>query len=284
MTAQTAAALVTHPYAWLQPLDSGVPPERQIEHYPRFALRAPLRDADPMPLARTRHLSLCFVTLEPGAGEPALAAYDDEATWLILAGEAVFRTEGDREVARLRQHEGILAPKGVPYRYENAGDGLLLLLRGAGRKDPVAGYERFYTGIRRGGPESTAWLRELWPGAAEHPEPFKRFTLRFPLRTAGDSPWRPLARGEHISLHASSREPGLGEANLHSHDDEAAWVVLYGRATFWGEADARELCTLGPHDGIVIPKDAHYRYLNTGDGYLIMLRYGARGEPVSAGP
>ena len=118
---------------------------------------------------------------------------------------------------------------------------------------------------------------------AEQPQPFSRFTVRFPLRAEGFSAWQPLARGEHIAIHSSSLEPGRGEVNLHSHDDEAVWVVLYGEVTFYGEDDNRELCTLRPGDGILIPQDHPYRYVNMGDGYLHMLRFGGRGAPPEAG-
>ena len=66
--------------------------------------------------------------------------------------------------------------------------------------------------------------------------------------------------------------------NLHSHDDEAVWLVLHGEVTFYGWEENREIGVLRANDGILIPRDAHYRYENTGDGYLVMLRYGARAE------
>lgn len=280
-TEATAVKPGTDPFAWVRDLNPGVGPEAQPAPYHRFVLRVPMRGASApfLPLARGRHVSFYVNAYEPGMGERNLHAHDDEAVWLVLAGEATFYTEGDRDAVHLTQHQGLRIPLETPYRYQNTGDGILLMARGAARQDPVDASRNFPVGDRPGGTEGISWRRETWPGNSEA-GPFDRFTLRYPLRGENTPPWRTLVRGERIALHASSLEPGKGEVNLHSHDDEAVWVVLHGEVTFYGGEDNHELGVLRSNDGILIPRDAPYRYVNTGDGYLVMLRYGGRAEPV----
>lgn len=278
MTTETISRLITDEYAWVRELSTGLAAEDQIEHFPRFVVRSPYRDEPALPLARSRYASLYAVSHDPGSGGSGLQAYDDDAIWVVLAGEATFYTEHDCEVGRLAQYHGLLTPQGVPYRYDNTGDGLLVMLRGAGRGEPMEAYRDFYTGTGEGGTEAISWRRDPWPGVDGNSDAFQRFNLRFPLRGKNVSAWRVLARTDHIAMHSSSLEPGRGEVNLHCHDDEAIWVVLYGQVTYYGEEDSRELCTLRAHDGIVIPQDQLYRYVNTGDGYLHMLRFAGRKE------
>ena len=293
MTIEAVRTPATDPAAWVGPLSTGLALEDQIERYPRFTLRVP-HPAGALALARGRHASLCVVSQPPGAPEAGPAAYDDDAIWLVLAGEATFRNEDGQEVAHLGHQQGLLTPKGEPYSYQNAGDGLLVMLRGAGRRDPVEGSRASYRGDSPGGTEAISWRREPWAGVNAQPEPFKRFDLRFPLRGENVAAWRVLARSERIAIHSSSLEPSRGEVNLHAHDDEAIWVVLFGEVTFFGPSlshaepseesqsgeESQELATLHANDGIMIPQDTLYRYVNTGDGYLHMLRFGGRGEPA----
>ncbi|GEM_PF-6907275 len=277
------------PFAWVRDLSPGVAAADQPHPYHRFRLRVPMRQegkAPFLPLARGRNLSFYLNAYEPGMGERNLHAHDDEAVWLMLSGEATFWTEGEREVAHLTQHQGLHIPLATPYRYQNTGDGLLVMLRAAARAEPLESSADFPVGTRPGGTEGISWRYDLWSGVdeADQPDGFRRFTLRFPLRGENFRPWQPLIRGDRIALHVSSLEPERGEVNLHSHDDEAVWVVLHGQVTFYGWEDNRAIGTLHPNEGILIPRDAPYRYVNTGDGYLVMLRYGGRAEPVPAMP
>lgn len=276
---------VPDPIAWGWDLRPGYAGQ-QPWPYHRFRLRIPMRGERPpfLPVARARHTALYVNAFEPGRGEVNLHAHDDEAVWLVLAGEVTFWTAGHQAPRHLTQHQGLFIPAGTPYRYQNTGDGLLVMLRGGARPDVLPISVDFPVGTRPGGLEPIAWRPDLWPGVPEGDQagPFRRFTLRLPLRGEGpgERPWRPLVRGTYLALHASCLEPGRGEVNRHSHDDEAIWVVLHGETTFWGWEDDREIGVLRSDDGIVIPRDAHYRYQNTGDGYLVMLRYGGRAEPV----
>src|SRR5687767_4888296 len=61
-----------------------------------------------------------------------------------------------------------------------------------------------------------------------------------------------------------------GENAIHTHlKEDHAFVVLEGEVTFFDETGAETV--LGPYQGIMIPKGAYYRYLNTGPGNLMIL-------------
>jgi len=275
--------LMADPIAWGWDLRPGFPGE-QPDPYQRFRLCIPMRGPKSpfLPVARGRHLALCVNAFEPGRGEVNQHAHDDEATWLVLAGEATFWGRDNAGEMRLTAQQGLLIPLGEPYRYQNTGDGLLVMLRCGARPDALPISEAFPVGSRPGGVELT-WRKDLWPGqAGGDGEAFARFDVWYPLRGDGFLPWQVLTRGTHLGLHVSCLEPEKGEVNLRSHDDEPAWVVLHGEATFYAWEDNRELGVLHAEDGVLIPKDAHYRYMNTGDGYLVMLRYGGRAEPAPA--
>jgi len=49
--------------------------------------------------------------------------------WFVLSGRARFYGEGDKLIADLGPHEGVLIPRGLPYWFEAAGDEVLELLQ-----------------------------------------------------------------------------------------------------------------------------------------------------------
>lgn len=65
-----------------------------------------------------------------------------------------------------------------------------------------------------------------------------------------------------------------GENAVHAHTQEDhSFIVLEGEVTFFDEKGEGNV--LGQYEGIMIPKGAYYRYLNTGDRNLFLLRVGA---------
>ena len=65
-----------------------------------------------------------------------------------------------------------------------------------------------------------------------------------------------------------------GENAVHAHTSEDhSFIVLEGEVTFFDKDGNGTV--LKPFQGIMIPKGAYYRYLNTGSGNLIVLRIGA---------
>ncbi len=83
-----------------------------------------------------------------------------------------------------------------------------------------------------------------------------------------------LARTDLLWLSLKVNAEG-GENAVHAHTDEDhSFVVLEGEVTFFDETGAGT--TLGQYEGIMIPKGAYYRYLNTGGRNLFLLRVGAQ--------
>ena len=75
---------------------------------------------------------------------------------------------------------------------------------------------------------------------------------------------RPLARSSALSLYVRAFGDGGGEDGLHAHPDDAIWLVLQGHASFFGEG-RRPLGELGPHEGILVPALATYRFRCRGE-------------------
>jgi len=66
-----------------------------------------------------------------------------------------------------------------------------------------------------------------------------------------------------------------GENALHAHSkEEHAFIVLEGEVTFYDKEGVGKV--LRQYEGIMIPKNAYYRYLNTGGTNLFLLRVGAK--------
>jgi mannose-6-phosphate isomerase-like protein (cupin superfamily) len=73
----------------------------------------------------------------------------------------------------------------------------------------------------------------------------------------------------HIKINAEG-----GENEIHKHmDEDHAFIVLEGQMSVFdengGEIEVKQ------HQGVMIPKGAYYRYLNTGEGNLVVIRVGA---------
>ena len=71
-----------------------------------------------------------------------------------------------------------------------------------------------------------------------------------------------------------------GENEIHSHlDEDHSFIVLEGEMSVFDEK-GNEM-KVGKYQGVMIPKGAYYRYLNTGSGNLVVIRIGAgiKGQP-----
>jgi mannose-6-phosphate isomerase-like protein (cupin superfamily) len=66
-----------------------------------------------------------------------------------------------------------------------------------------------------------------------------------------------------------------GENAVHAHQqEEHSFIVLEGEVTFFDKGGNGKV--LHKYEGIMIPKGAYYRYLNTGGENLFLLRVGAK--------
>src|SRR6059036_3515582 len=82
-----------------------------------------------------------------------------------------------------------------------------------------------------------------------------------------------VAETDGLWIHTKVNAEG-GENALHMHTDEDhAFIVLEGEVTFFDEKGNETV--LKPYQGIMLPRGAYYRYLNTGPGNLIVVRVGS---------
>jgi mannose-6-phosphate isomerase-like protein (cupin superfamily) len=65
-----------------------------------------------------------------------------------------------------------------------------------------------------------------------------------------------------------------GENEIHTHlNQDHAFIVLEGEMSVFDEKGSE--MKIKPYQGVMLPKGAYYRYLNTGPGNLVVLRIGA---------
>ena len=82
-----------------------------------------------------------------------------------------------------------------------------------------------------------------------------------------------LAQTELLKLRIKVYAEG-GENGLHTHHDEDhAFIILQGQATFHDEAG--NATVVNKYEGIMLPKGAYYYFSSTGDENLVLLRAGA---------
>jgi mannose-6-phosphate isomerase-like protein (cupin superfamily) len=94
-------------------------------------------------LVRTGHLNSGVQVVATG-GETNLHAHSSQdEIWFVLSGEATFYTEGDRIVARLGKHDGLLIPHNAAYWFESSSEvGENLVIMRFGAAVPEAGPDR----------------------------------------------------------------------------------------------------------------------------------------------
>lgn len=84
---------------------------------------------------------------------------------------------------------------------------------------------------------------------------------------ATDSMWA------HLKIYADG-----GENDLHCHPrEEHAFFILEGQATFYDRDEKPTV--VNKYEGIFIPKGVYYRFSNTGEGNLALLRTGTGSNP-----
>ena len=74
--------------------------------------------------------------------------------WFVLGGLVRFYGEGDKVLAELGKHEGVLIPRGFPYWFENAGDEPLEILRLGSSAQDTENKRIDYTPRTKGGAQS----------------------------------------------------------------------------------------------------------------------------------
>lgn len=111
----------------------------------------------------------------------------------------------------------------------------------------------------------------------EKPKAFK-YSLKTPYMKQGRVT-QLVAETPNMWIHTKINAEG-GENEIHTHlDEDHSFIVLGGEMKVFDEK-GNEM-HLKQYQGVMIPRGAYYRYLNTGAGNLVVLRIGAgiKGQP-----
>jgi len=88
-----------------------------------------------------------------------------------------------------------------------------------------------------------------------------------------------LARTDRMFASVQVLREG-GENNLHSHPhQDGFWMVLSGRARFYGDGDEL-IADLGPHEGVLVPRGTRYWFESAADETLELLQIEAFSKPL----
>lgn len=100
----------------------------------------------------------------------------------------------------------------------------------------------------------------------------QKFSLRTPYMKQGRIT-QLVAETENMWIHTKINYEG-GENEIHCHlDEDHSFIVLEGQMSVFDEKGNEQ--KIEKYQGIMIPKGAYYRYLNTGSENLVVLRVGA---------
>jgi mannose-6-phosphate isomerase-like protein (cupin superfamily) len=106
----------------------------------------------------------------------------------------------------------------------------------------------------------------------------QKFSLRTPYMKQGRIT-QLVAETENMWIHTKINYEG-GENEIHAHlDEDHSFIVLEGQMSVFDEKGNEQ--KIEKYQGIMIPKGAYYRYLNTGKDNLVVIRVGAgiKGKP-----
>jgi mannose-6-phosphate isomerase-like protein (cupin superfamily) len=108
----------------------------------------------------------------------------------------------------------------------------------------------------------------------------KMFSLKTPYMQQGRVT-QLVAETPNLWIHTKINAEG-GENEIHTHlDEDHSFIVLEGEMSVFDEK-GNEM-KLKRYQGVLLPRGAYYRYLNTGEGNLVVLRIaaGVRNKPKS---
>ena len=100
----------------------------------------------------------------------------------------------------------------------------------------------------------------------------QKFSLRTPYMKQGRTT-QLVAETQNMWIHTKINYEG-GENEIHTHlDEDHSFIVLEGQMSVFDEKGSE--IKVEKYQGVMIPKGAYYRYLNTGSENLVVLRVGA---------
>ena len=106
----------------------------------------------------------------------------------------------------------------------------------------------------------------------------QKFSLRTPYMKQGRIT-QLVAETENMWIHTKINYEG-GENEIHTHlNEDHSFIVLEGQMSVFDEK-GNEI-KVEKHQGVMIPRGAYYRYLNTGPENLVVIRVGSgiKGKP-----
>ncbi|MBI2988968.1 MAG: cupin domain-containing protein [Deltaproteobacteria bacterium] len=113
----------------------------------------------------------------------------------------------------------------------------------------------------------------------EVPAPFKVAKIRPEIVSRGKKGFS-LFRTDILGATVQVVTEG-GETNLHAHaGSDAAWLVLAGEATFYGEGD-KIVAKLGKHEMLLIPRGVPYWFESSSKEPLVIMRFSARAQDTA---
>jgi mannose-6-phosphate isomerase-like protein (cupin superfamily) len=113
-------------------------------------------------------------------------------------------------------------------------------------------------------PDRLAWELPL-SDATSLAGPFQAFATP---DADGSSGATALARSTNLGVYSRRFARGSGENGLHSHDQDAIWLVLEGMAEFHDQAGAL-IATLGAGHGVMVRALTSYRFVCREPSHLL---------------
>lgn len=117
----------TDGYSWRHPLVPAIYEAGGFRHFDVSARPSDVGGVARSPLVRGSRLSVYVQDCLEGQGEVRAHAHADEASWLVLSGEAEFFDAADQRVARVRGGEGLAVAPRTTYRYVCHGDHTIMV-------------------------------------------------------------------------------------------------------------------------------------------------------------
>ena len=81
------------------------------------------------PMCQTENVVSTVQVMENGVHNSLHFHGMEDGYWLVLGGQATFYGEGDKVIAELGRHEGVLIPCGTKYYFKSTGEAPLEILR-----------------------------------------------------------------------------------------------------------------------------------------------------------
>jgi mannose-6-phosphate isomerase-like protein (cupin superfamily) len=117
-----------------------------------------------------------------------------------------------------------------------------------------------------------SWKIPITSEAANVEGPLKPFSIQPPAEIESGKFVQRLVSSDIMSCYL--RVSNYGEKSLHSHPDDAIWLVLEGEATYFNE-QGEIVSRVGKMNGLLVPRGEVYRYDSTGQENLVILRVSA---------